>query len=99
MHGLKILVVVMGMMLAAGVAALIVAIAFRLSQPRPERTAAPPFAAAPIDLPAGARIETLGVGGDRLALDIVLTDGTRQLIIIDLATGRCLGIIPLRPAP
>ena len=95
MRGLKILVIVMAVMLLAGFATLIVVIAGRLSHRGPPQ----PFAAAPIELPAGARIETMGVGSDRFVLDIVLPDGTRQLMIIDPATGRLLGAIPLRIAP
>ena len=100
MRGLKVLVVVMGVMLVAGVVGLIVVIAGRVSQRQSCQsaitTSSPPFAAAPLDLPAGARIETIGVGTDRLVIDVVLPDGSRQLLIIDLATGRRLGTIPLR---
>ena len=87
----------MGAMILAGLAALIIVIAGRL----PHRQAPPlqPSAAAPVELPAGGRIETIGVGSDRVVLDIVLPDGARQLLIIDLLTGRRLGVIPLRPAP
>jgi hypothetical protein len=98
-RGLKFLVIVMGVMLIVGVAALVAGVAYRLQHPRPAPTAAPPFAAAPIDLPPGARIGTIGVGNDRVVLDIALPDGTRELVIIDLASGRRLGVIPLRPAP
>ena len=98
MRALKIVVIVMAIMILAGSAILIVVIAGRLrSEPAP--TPAQPFAAAPIELPARARIETIGVGSDRLVLEIVLPDGERQLLIIDLATGRHLGSIPLRSAP
>ena len=41
----------------------------------------------------------LAVGPERLVVEIVLSDGTRQLLIVDLATGRRLGTIPLRTAP
>ena len=98
MRALKILVVVMGVMILAGVAALVVVIAGRLSRGG-AGTSAPPFAASPIELPAGARIETMSTGGDRLVIDLVLPDGNRRLVIIDLATGRFLGAIPLRTAP
>jgi hypothetical protein len=97
MRALKILVVVMGVMILAGFAALLVMIAGRLSRGVP--ASSQPFAASPIELPAGARIETIGAGSDRLVLDLVLADGNRQLIIIDLGTGRRLGAIPLRSAP
>jgi hypothetical protein len=96
---LKILVVVMGVMLVAGVAILTVTIAGRVSPNRAGPAPSPPFAAGPIDLPQGARIETMAVGPDRLVVDVVLADGTRQLLILDLVTGRRLGMIPLRTAP
>jgi len=41
----------------------------------------------------------MAVGPDRLVLDVVLADGTRQLLILDLVTGRRLGTVPLRTAP
>ena len=99
LRALKILVAAMGVMLVAGVAALIVVIAGRVSPRQPAAIPAPPFAAAPIEVPAGARVETLGVGGDRVVLVLVLPDGDRQLVIIDQATGRRVGTIPLRPGP
>jgi hypothetical protein len=98
-RGLKILVVVMGAMILAGVAALIIVIASRLPARHAAAPSSQPLAASPIELPAGARVETIGVGSDRLVLDIVLPGGNRQLLIIDLATGRRLGAIPLRTAP
>ena len=54
--------------------------------------------AAPLELPAGARIETIGVGAERLVMAIVLPDGTRELVIVDIASGRRLRNIPLRTA-
>jgi uncharacterized protein DUF6476 len=94
-RGLKILVIVMGVMLVTGFAALIIVIAGRLSHNGPAR----PFAAAPIELPAGARIETIGVGSDRLVLAIVLPDGEHRLMIVDPATGHLLVAIPVHIAP
>ena len=99
MRPLKVLVIVMAVMILAGLVALIIVVAGRLSQSGPGTTPAQPFAAAPIELPAGARIETIGVGSDRLVLEIVLPDGDRRLVVIDLATGRRLGAIPLHSAP
>jgi hypothetical protein len=97
MRALKALVVVMGIMIVAGVAVLAATIVGRLS---PSGNVAPQtFAAAPIDIPRGARIETMSTESGRLVLDLVLADGTRQLVIIDLASGKKLGTIPLRPAP
>ena len=98
-RALKILVVVMGVMIIAGVATLVVVIAGRVSRGGPGTASPPPFAASPIELPKGARIETMSAGSDRLVIDLMLPDGNRQLVIIDLATGRSLGTIPLRTAP
>ena len=92
---LKMLVAVMGIMLIAGVVALVAAIAARLSHRAPT---SPPtaFTAPPIELPHGARIEAISTGADRITLELALSDGTRQLLVIDLQTGRLLGTIPLR---
>ena len=99
LRALKLLVVVMGIMLVGGFATLVAVIAQRAAQRQPAVTPAQPFAAAPIELPAGARIETMAVGPDRLVIHMVLPDGNRELLIIDLASGRRLGAIPLRVAP
>jgi len=84
-------------MLIAGVAALVAAVAVRLSH----RGAAPPaaFTAPPVGLPHGAKIEAISTGPDRIVLEILLSDGTRQLVVIDLASGRQLGTIPLHEGP
>ncbi len=99
MAALKVLVIVMGVMLVAGVALLVVVIAGRVSHKAASTGTAQPFAAAPIDIPAGARIEAISTGPDRVVLELTLADGNRELVVIDLATGRQLGTIPLRAAP
>ena len=96
MRALKILVVVMGLMLVVGFAALVAGIAVKSSQTRLPAT---PLAAPAVDLPAGARIEAMAVGPDRLVLDIVLPDGDRQLRILDLASGRAVLVVPLHVPP
>jgi hypothetical protein len=93
LRSLKLLVAVMGVLLVAGVVVLAVAIATRLSHHAPPPASA--FTAAPVALPRGAKIEAMSTGPDRIVLDIALGDGTRQLIVIDLQTGRLLGTIPL----
>ena len=94
MRGLKTLVMVMGVMLVAGFAGLVVVIAMRLAH----RPPAPPtaFSAPPIQLPHGSIIGTISVGPDRIVLQVDLADGTVQLLIIDLATGKQIGTIPLQ---
>lgn len=94
MRALRVLVIVMGVMIVAGVAVLAATIVGRVTRPLP----APAVAAPAIDLPHGARIETMAAGSDRLVLALALADGSGELLILDLATGRKLMTIPLREA-
>ena len=94
MRALKTLVVVMGIMLIGGFAALVAVIAGRLSH-----SSAPRSFATAIDIPRGARIEGMATGADRLVLDVGLPEGSRQLLVIDLTTGARLGIVELRTTP
>jgi hypothetical protein len=94
MGALKVLMVVMGIMLIGGFAVLVAVIGGRLSHGGGPRS----FAAA-IEIPRGTRIEAMTAGADRLVLDMVLPEGGRQLLVIDLTTGARLGTIELRSAP
>jgi len=96
MRALKILVAVMGIMLIGGFAVLVAVIAGRLSRGANIPRSLP---AAAVDIPSGARIEAMAAGTDRLVLGLVLPEGRRQLVVIDLATGSRLGTIELRAAP
>jgi hypothetical protein len=96
-RALKTLVAVMGAMLVAGLVVLAAGIATRLARRPPAPAAA--VTAPPITLPHGATIEQMSTGADRIVLEIGLTDGSAELVVIDLATGRLLGIIPLDEAP
>jgi hypothetical protein len=98
MRGLRALVIVMGVMLVVGVAALIVTIGFRLSPHAPGGNPAV-FSASPVTLPHGAKIEMMSNGPDRIVLEVALADGSAELVVIDLVTGRLVGIVPLREAP
>ena len=99
MRALKIAVIVMGVLLVVGTVVLIGAIAARVSHKGSEPAMPRAFVPQPIDLPPGSRIEAMTAGPDRLVIDLLLADGTRQLLILDLATGQRLGTIPLRTAP
>lgn len=99
MTALKVLVVVMGVMLVVGFVALIVVAAGRVSHKTPGVSGSQSYTAAPIQIPAGARIEAMSAGPDRLVVAVLLADGSRQLVVIDLATGRQVGSIPVQVAP
>lgn len=104
MRGLKILVVVMGVLLVAGTGALVAAIIYRVNH----RTAAPQQAALPapagrgfgravIDLPAGAKVLSVDGSGERLVIRLALAEGGEAVILVDPRTGARLGTIELRP--
>lgn len=97
-RALKILVAVMTALLIVGIAVLAIGIANKLAQ-RPTPPPAAAFDAPPITLPRGASIERMSTSADRIVLEILLSDGSAELVEIDLATGRLLGIIPLKEAP
>jgi hypothetical protein len=97
MRFLKALVIAMGVMLVIGVVALAATIAARMShRPAPPTTA---FTAPPVALPHGASIERMSVGTDRIVLEVLLADGSAELVVIDLATGHLVETIPLKEAP
>ncbi len=89
----------MGVMLVVGFAALIVAIASKISHRHAETAAARPAPAAPIEIPRGAKLEGMTSGSDRLILDFVMPQGERQILVLDLATGARINLIKLDPAP
>src|ERR1700737_3158316 len=99
MRALKILVIVMGVMLVVGFAARCVAMPGGISRDGPAATAAHGFAAAPIDVPRGPRIEAMTAGPDRLIVALTLPEGGRQLVVIDLVKAVRLGTSELHPDP
>ena len=94
---LKTLVIAIGVMLIIGVVALVATIAARMSHRPPPPTAA--FAAPPVTLPHGASIERMSVGTDRIVLEVLIADGSAELVVVDLATGRLVETIPLKETP
>jgi hypothetical protein len=107
MRALKVLVIVMGVLLVAGIIALGFAVQYRMNHPRP----APATAAAPaigpaavpnamtIDLPQGARVVGAEASGDRLVVRVELAAGSEELIVVNLATGLPIATVTLRPKP
>ena len=102
LRGLKILVIVLGVLILAGVAVIITTIVNRAQSGsrggEPVAAAVEPAAPAAfgersLDLPAGAKIESMVAEGDRLILRLRLKDGAESLVVVDLATGRRLGIL------
>jgi hypothetical protein len=106
-NALKAIVIIMGLMILAALTLLGAIVAGRFTHrtaERPEAISAAPGSAAyvapGIDLPQGAQVEKMTLAGNRLVLDVALPNGEGELIILDVATGKRVGTIPLhRTAP
>ena len=103
MRALKILVIVMGVLLIAGVVALGVGIAYRVNHPRTleppvaMRTVTPPNGLPrSVALPMGAKIVAVQSDGDRVMLRLGLADGGEQLMLVDWSTGAVLSVLNLK---
>ena len=98
MRALKILVVVMGAMLVVGFAALVAVIGAGIARRRWRHCRA--CAARHVDRHSARRARRGdAAAADRLILALVLPEGGRQLLVIDLVTGVRLGTIELHPTP
>lgn len=111
MQALKALVIVLGVMIVAGIAVIGVTIYHRatnlVNSPEPRSTEpavrtgfgpgfGPGFGRVALDLPPGSRVVEMTAEGDRLILRLRLADGGRQILILDMATGKRLGTFELR---
>ena len=100
MRALKVLVVVMGVLLVAGLAVVVVTIMSRMTQratPPAASVAArgAPFGTATVTLPADSLVMEVQGAGDRILLRLDLSDGSEMLLVLDAATGTELGRIRL----
>jgi hypothetical protein len=98
MRALKVLVVVLGVLLLAGFAVVVVTIMSRLGQrATPVATTArlAPFGNTTVTLPADSLIMEVQGAGDRILLRLDLADGSEMLLVLDAATGTELGRIKL----
>ena len=99
MRALKVLVVVMGVLLIAGFAVVVVTIMSRMSQRSTPAAAVAThlvaFGNASVTLPADSLVMEVQGAGDRILLRLDLRDGTEMLLVLDAATGTELGRIKL----
>jgi len=96
MQGLKLLVIGLGAAIVVMLAVIVATIADRAAQ-APERL--PRFDPGTLSIPPGARIAHVAVGEGRAIVQLDLADGRARLLVIDLASGRGLGVIDLVAAP
>ena len=99
MRALKVLVVVMGVLLVAGLAVVVVTIMSRMTQKAtptaPVAAHLAPFGNTTVTLPADALVMEVQGAGERILLRLDLKDGTEMLLVLDAATGTELGRIKL----
>ena len=100
---LKIAVVTMGLMLLAGLGAVIVGMIYQASKVgKTPVSAASPAAlesgiadAGALTVPEGSKVTTMALDGNRLAVHFTTADGG-EIVIVDLTTGRVLSRITLQ---
>jgi hypothetical protein len=94
MRGLKVAVVVMGVLIVLGTIGLVVGIARRSGTPVVAVATWPVAMAAVLDEPAGTRIAGVVAVRDRLAVQLQ-GGGADRVVLIDPATGAVAGRISL----
>lgn len=97
MRALKVLVVVMGILILAGVTVIVVTIVRRATGPSATPATAATIGDLKFPLPPGAMIEEQSLEGDRFVVRMRLADGTIRLMVFDLAHGRELGRVDFVP--
>lgn len=89
MRALKALVIGMGVLIVVGLAVVVVTIAKRADDAKPEAASAERrMGTAPLAVPAGATVLETDLDGGRIALRLRLADGTMAVFVYDLASGR-----------
>jgi len=56
----------------------------------------PGFGELALMLPQGARVADFSASGDRLVLRLIMPDQEQRLMIVDLATGKAIGLLTLQ---
>ena len=90
MQALKVLVVVMGVMIVAGVVALGVVMTQRLS----DASRSGPMQPAVLDEPAGTRISGAAALADRVVIQLQ-GGGPDRVVVVDLRSGKVVGQVGL----
>ena len=97
MRALKFLVILMGVLLVAGMATIVVIIVQRVATLDQRVAAAPGFDRASVELPPGASVLGTSAVDGRLVVRVGLAGGGDELILIDPQSGKRLGTIELKP--
>jgi lysylphosphatidylglycerol synthetase-like protein (DUF2156 family) len=94
---LKLAVIVMGILLVGGFAFVLAAIVYQASKGgQGQKAASAEAVATELPIPKDAKIGSMALDGDRLALHLQSGEGT-EIIVLDLASGKALARIKLKP--
>lgn len=96
MRSLKLLVIVLGILIVAAVATIVVTLANRSGGSAGQGAGEKPWARV-LDVPSGASIRDYRLDGDRLVIRLAIPGKPDELRILDLARGRPIGTITVKP--
>jgi len=100
MRALKTLVIGMAVLIVVGLTVVVITAIKRTGDGgAPVAAKGAAFGDVQVAIPAGARVETTTVDGGRLVVTLVQSDGSRRTMVVDLATGKRLGMIRFVPSP
>jgi hypothetical protein len=94
-------VIIMGVLILVGTVVVIATIANRLGGPAKRSEAAAPagaFGRADLPIPPGCEVVETVPAGERLLLRLGTGERCRQLLVVEMATGRLLGTLNLVPS-
>ena len=98
LRALKVLVVVMGVLIVAGTATVVIVIYNRIA----DRAADPgpaAFGTLTARIPAGHEVRSVATGDGTLLVHLQAGDGTASILVLDLETGAERGRVILKPEP
>lgn len=96
---LKFIVIALGVLLVAGLAAVIGRIIYLASAPSAQPVAASTLSSSQtLQLPAGSQVRSISLSGNQIAVHYEMPDGS-GIAILDLATGRKTAHISIEAAP
>lgn len=96
MRSLKLLVIVLGILIVAAVATIMVTLVNRSGDGKGGGAGDKPWAQT-LQVPAGATIAGFRLDGDRLVIRLAVPGKPDELRILDLTRGRQIGTVTLKP--